>query len=174
MYKNYKDPIKRSSYMKKYSKEWRENNKDKIKEYNRIYMQKYREDNKEKISLYKKSLYKNNPQKYLEYSNKNRYKYIKSPKSRFSKYKYGAKSRGYNFDLDFDNFTKLLSGQCHYCGSKENIGIDRMDNKIGYTIKNCVSCCTECNFFKGSKEYTYFIEKCKSISYFVVNNMRLG
>lgn len=168
MYKNYKDPIKRSDYIKKYNKEWRKNNKEKAKEYSRVYMQKYREENKEKLAAYKSEWHRNNPKKYSE----SRANYRKTLKSKFSKYKSGAKTRGYDFELSYDDFTKLINSHCHYCGFKsdDGVGIDRINNKVGYIKTNCVSCCKDCNFFKGSRDYKFFIEKCKSISYFVVKD----
>ena len=73
--------------------------------------------------------------------------------------------------IDFDTFKKLSKSKCKYCGLKysktikdrlsersdgqklvDNAikinGIDRLDNNIGYTKDNCVSCCKYCNFAK--------------------------
>lgn len=36
-------------------------------------------------------------------------------------------------------------------------GIDRIDNKSGYTEGNCVSCCTTCNFAKKGRTYDEFV-----------------
>jgi len=41
-------------------------------------------------------------------------------------------------------------------------GIDRIDSSKGYTIDNCVSCCTECNYAKHEMsvdEYKSFIQR---------------
>lgn len=43
-------------------------------------------------------------------------------------------------------------------------GIDRVDNKIGYKLTNCVPCCSDCNFAKGSMtiyEWLSYIERFK-------------
>ena len=38
---------------------------------------------------------------------------------------------------------------CSYCDNKINeLGIDRIDNKMGYTLNNVVPCCSRCNFMK--------------------------
>ena len=61
----------------------------------------------------------------------------------------------------------MFQKNCHYCGVEPNQfpkgnwaksynglfiynGIDRKDNKIGYLLENCVSCCTICNRAKHS------------------------
>lgn len=36
-------------------------------------------------------------------------------------------------------------------------GIDRIDDSIGYTIDNCVTCCRTCNWAKGNKDYSEFL-----------------
>ena len=46
----------------------------------------------------------------------------------------------------------------------KQIGIDRVDNTLGYTSNNVVSCCTECNFMKRTMNYQTFINKCIKIS----------
>jgi hypothetical protein len=48
--------------------------------------------------------------------------------------------------LEFKNIT---SKSCYYCGKEGPNGIDRVDNTVGYTKENCVSCCKHCNYVKG-------------------------
>jgi len=78
---------------------------------------------------------------------------------KFRKYKSGALIRGYSFDLTFDYFVNLISSNCHYCLIKPNPfnGIDRIDNSIGYTIKNSTPCCSLCNMAKGTMSYERFM-----------------
>lgn len=79
-----------------------------------------------------------------------------------------VKSRNKTSDLTIEQYSILIMNNCHYCNSpgtqimhfsqafKRN-GIDRIDNNIGYTINNCVSCCSICNFAKRSSNYDDFI-----------------
>jgi hypothetical protein len=83
-------------------------------------------------------------------------------KSLYANYRYGAAKRGYEFGLTLNQFKALFEGDCHYCGvppaqeygrSDKLLlynGIDRTDNDKGYTADNCVSCCSKCNYFKGT------------------------
>jgi hypothetical protein len=95
-------------------------------------------------------------------------------------YKYGAKVRGYSYSLTKEEFRKLVSSKCHYCGSEGRLynrckypskdnsaewiaqnwikvnGIDRKDNNIGYEINNCVASCEECNLAKRDHSYNEF------------------
>lgn len=80
----------------------------------------------------------------------------------FSVYKKTAKKRGYEFSLTKEYFLDLITKPCIYCGdnSKNKLqkmdgngffvytGIDRYDNKLGYTIENSVPCCRVCNRIK--------------------------
>lgn len=93
----------------------------------------------------------------------------------YGRYKYQAKKRGYSFSLGKEIFHKLIKGNCYYCGNtlsnsmigqsgriiKYN-GIDRKNNNIGYTVKNCVSCCSDCNYIKmnfSEKEFLKIIKR---------------
>lgn len=79
-----------------------------------------------------------------------------------SEYKTGAKNRGYDFLLTSTQFKELASKNCYYCGNLPTLervtiygkyvynGIDRIDNSIGYSMENCVSCCFDCNRAKGT------------------------
>lgn len=71
-------------------------------------------------------------------------------------------------NLSIDEFAEIIKNDCYYCGSKPTSkeyirnnrfakdtiiyanGIDRMNNNIGYIKENCVACCPDCNFMKGS------------------------
>lgn len=81
---------------------------------------------------------------------------------KLSGYKSSAKNRGLEFNLSRDSFSILILSQCHYCGAAASStikrsrnpkhdrvltcnGIDRVDNSMGYTIDNCVTCCLQCN-----------------------------
>lgn len=83
-------------------------------------------------------------------------------------------------------FEFIITSPCFYCGVQPNVttkdvnkygvvlsdefivhhGIDRIDPKIGYCIKNIVPCCKECNFSKGPMTSEEFIKKFIEISKF--------
>jgi hypothetical protein len=75
--------------------------------------------------------------------------------------------RGYTVELNFENYTELVSKECYYCGfynSKEAIGIDRINNDLHYTKENSVPCCETCNRIKHINHPVFFINKAKIIS----------
>lgn len=95
----------------------------------------------------------------------------------YSDYKKKAEYRKINFELTFDEFKKLTSGSCVYCNIlHSNIktrhrnnkiasnvilyynGVDRVDNKKGYTTENSVSCCKICNQAKHTMSEQNFID----------------
>ena len=96
------------------------------------------------------------------------YKRVKSDAVRYER----------EFNIEFDDFVKLISSPCHYCGyvggnsisvpSKvsgewlvENFrynGIDRVNNDLGYINGNCVPSCFICNRAKGSLSIEEFKE----------------
>lgn len=81
----------------------------------------------------------------------------------YKSYKNGAIARGHEFSLSPDEFREITQKDCFYCGKPPSThykpvgngeyiynGIDRVDNKSGYTICNSVPCCPRCNFSKRS------------------------
>ena len=87
-------------------------------------------------------------------------------------YKYGAKKRGIMFEITDKQFKDLISNKCHYCGTPPlqqyktqselsggyiYNGVDRKDNKVGYTLENSISCCGLCNRAKMDMKYDDFI-----------------
>lgn len=83
---------------------------------------------------------------------------------KYALYKNSAKERNYNFNLTKEQFETFWQKPCYYCGSEiKTIGIDRIDNKIGYEIGNCVPCCGWCNKMKLTKSKEEFINHCNKI-----------
>jgi len=88
---------------------------------------------------------------------------FKNIKGYYKDYIVGATKRHKVITIDFDTFSTLVQSPCYYCGHsnpEETNGIDRMDNSIGYTNENCVSCCWICNRMKHVSSVEFFIEKC--------------
>lgn len=72
-----------------------------------------------------------------------------SPKALYFTYKTSGNRRGLGFDLSFDKFMIFWQKPCYYCDSEiKTIGLDRIDERIGYTKNNIVSCCSKCNYTK--------------------------
>jgi hypothetical protein len=81
-------------------------------------------------------------------------------------YKTSATKKKLEFELTKEEFTKLISSPCHYCGKykeDEVIGIDRVDSDEGYVLKNVVPCCWPCNRMKSDYDKEFFYDHCKSI-----------
>lgn len=117
--------------------------------------------------------------KSAENSIKSRYKIAKQDagyRSIYSSYKLNAKSRGFDFNIDFDYAVSILKSDCHYCGIEPSNtymksyynatynGIDRVNNTKGYEIDNIVSCCKMCNIAKNNNTEEYFLQWVKRLS----------
>ncbi len=89
-----------------------------------------------------------------------------------SNYRRRAKEKGHVWSLTEDEFVKLTSLPCFYCGILPSQvhrckncngnyiynGIDRVDNSKGYTFDNVVSCCGVCNCAKHTMTTSEFRE----------------
>lgn len=157
--------IREKKYRKEHpevSKKWREKNLDKIHASARKHY--YNNLSKMKTRSRRKYLYlvENNPEKLKEYYNN--FKNNSPQKYAFNVYKRNAKNRGIAFELSFSDFIKLWKVPCVYCGGNiEKVGIDRVDNNLGYSIDNIVSCCSVCNRMKMDHGYSFFIQHCSKI-----------
>jgi hypothetical protein len=93
----------------------------------------------------------------------------------FASYKQCAKKRGIDWGLSLDQFVSITSKSCFYCGAPPSQmrpsgksmyicnGIDRFDNKSGYTSGNSVPCCTSCNRAKLTYSSERFIDNCRRV-----------
>ena len=85
------------------------------------------------------------------------------PKNRYKLYIYESRRKNLDFKIDYKYFNFLTKNICYYCGSKDSIGIDRLDNTKGYLLDNCVPCCTSCNYAKKDRTVLDFIEHCNKV-----------
>ena len=155
-------------------KEYRQKNKEKISEQIRISGKKWYQANKERKLKKGREWCRKNRKRVVEIVQK----YVRNNKEKVKKYlrnyeqseiglyrttKYSAKKRNYEFNLSLNEFKDIVSKSCIYCNeNKKRIGIDRIDNFIGYTKENSVSCCKNCNMMKkdlSKKEFLSHIEK---------------
>jgi hypothetical protein len=70
-----------------------------------------------------------------------------------------------DFQLNFQEFEKLVKSPCYYCKEISQInGIDRVNNDLGYTADNCVTACWTCNRMKHFYHPEFFLNKCKILT----------
>lgn len=93
----------------------------------------------------------------------------------FERYRDRALRDGLEFNLSLEEFTNITSKDCVYCGNppskkierKNEVhyynGVDRVDNKKGYILGNCVPCCAICNYMKRDHNVEFFKEHIKKI-----------
>lgn len=121
-------------------------NKDELNRKHKI----YRETNKERIQKVRQE--KHQQIKHL-------------PEQRFQDYKQASKRRKLDFGLTFEQFLEITKNECFYCGRMELgfSGIDRINNEQGYTNKNVVPCCRQCNYAKHAYTKEQFLEMCLAV-----------
>ena len=91
-------------------------------------------------------------------------KYGQTKKGKYSQYKSNAKARAYSFNLTYEEFCTFWQQPCFYCdGDIHTVGIDRIDNTLGYSLDNIVSCCGLCNQMKMDLPLDTFLQQIKRI-----------
>lgn len=152
-----------STVYKEYQEKYRTEHKDIWKKYEKNRSQK----SKDKKRVYNKWYYAEHRDVIL----KRNARYSQTLHGKFTEYKSRAQKAGMAFELTLEQFQMFWKKHCTYCGSVINtIGLDRINNSIGYTIDNCVPCCSICNNQKHSlsledwichieKIYNYYIRR---------------
>lgn len=129
------------------------------------YLLYFRPKNIIKIRKQQKDCYYRNIEKSREKGRNNQEKRKGRLSYKFSEYKKSAKDHNREFLLTKDDFNDLWGKPCYYCNAEiETIGLDRINNEIGYTRINVVPCCIRCNKMKKNINYEDFIRLCKTIS----------
>jgi hypothetical protein len=148
--------------------------------------QKWKEDNSEKAAFYSvKSRGKRfiqNPQEYLNKQAINAKKWREqnpekqtqfnnarnnSTQCQYKVYMAVAKRKNLPFDITYEDYETTVKNTCYYCNEmneKGFNGLDRTNQTLGYTIDNCVSCCSQCNYMKGSMSKLAYIQRACHIS----------
>lgn len=85
-------------------------------------------------------------------------------------YQRNARQKSLSFSLKIEEFQKLITSDCFYCGVppcretkstefSETLmtnGIDRVENSKGYEGGNVVPCCSQCNYAKRDMSVSEF------------------
>lgn len=92
----------------------------------------------------------------------------------YRNYKRQAKSRNLEFNLNKEEFKKLTSSDCWYCGrppSNKTVrakypyvgtyiynGLDRINSSKEYSTDNVIPCCWKCNRAKSNMDFNEFLD----------------
>ena len=112
----------------------------------RDWWKQYWSSRKEKDKAYNKEYYQKNKDR--------EFRKMRQPAHRYSQSKYLAKQRNIVWRITFEQFVRLIQKPCVYCNrvtSSTGSGLDRINNRKGYTIRNVYPCCTDCNSIRGNK-----------------------
>lgn len=115
-----------------------------------------REYVKQKNKLY----YQDHKNEIRERTNKHRW----TLNGQYHEYKKSAKKRNLDFELTQSDCEQFYNKCCYYCGELyTGLGMDRVDNNIGYKLGNILSCCYTCNLMKRTLSVSNFFEHIKKI-----------
>lgn len=83
-------------------------------------------------------------------------------------YRRNATVRGLYWDLTNEQFEKVITNPCTYCGGEGSLGfnftgIDRVDNTAGYTIENVQPACKRCNQARNNIDMPEFLDLIRKI-----------
>lgn len=95
----------------------------------------------------------------------------------YGTYRKRALKFGRDITLTDEDFRRITSMDCHYCGSppamviynKSKSGsykynsVDRIDSNLGYTIENSLPACHTCNMMKMAMGYDEFLEAVRRV-----------
>lgn len=153
--------------------QWFDNNADHVKEYRAKYSREHAEEkraynqkHKEYFKQKRKEYESQNVEKMREQRRRDRHKL----NARYLKYKLGAEERNLSFELTLDDFDRITSHPCFYCGELSEdefghkfVGIDRVNSDEGYVIANVIPCCAICNRMKSNYTMYDWLKKLKQI-----------
>ena len=162
---------------KKYQQKYRALHKEVLKERAKIYREKHKQEIYEKNKKYRQSW---TPEQKEKQRIRCRLYWIKNRKlpkekgigvcydtlfrRKYSQYKGSVKGTQKKWQLTPEDFKEFWQKPCYYCGSGiETIGIDRVNNSIGYLKQNCVPCCSICNKAKLKLTEKEFTEHCLKV-----------
>jgi hypothetical protein len=102
-----------------------------------------------------KSCYKEKSEKWRIDNRAHWISFERTLKRRFDVAKKKSRYRGLKWDISLNTYKFLIDSDCLYCcgalGTTKitGIGLDRIDNDLGYIMGNIVPCCGVCNTIKS-------------------------
>jgi hypothetical protein len=136
-------------YFRKYHAEWYQRNKERLKPIRKAYAQAHRAESVKRVQKYVKK----HKDKVIKYHSE----YSRCLAGKWRTLKHSAKKRNFDLTISLGDLERLINGSCHYCGASTKLGLDRVDNNIGYTLSNCVACCPNCNYMKKNLNVDDFL-----------------
>jgi hypothetical protein len=85
---------------------------------------------------------------------------------KWNSYQKRAKRNNIEFKISDDTFFHIIHTQCYICGKNgvmNELGIDRINNELGYIDGNVAACCWECNKAKGNLKSLKFLQWLKRL-----------
>ena len=147
-------------------RDWKEANPEKVAMGYLNYRDRQHNENQEEYLKHNSEIMakwrENNPEKVQDMNDKR----MHSIEINFKNYKHNCTLNRRQFELSLEQFETIVTTPCFYCNiiqEKGFNGIDRMDQKQGYVIENCVSCCKLCNFMKGALDNITFLQRVEHI-----------
>ena len=70
------------------------------------------------------------------------------PTTRFSSARSNALKRNISWSIAYEEYIELIKNNCYYCSAEiktVGVGLDRLNNNLGYEVENVVACCKACN-----------------------------
>lgn len=86
----------------------------------------------------------------------------------YARYRHRARRLGLRFAVGRARFDALTTATvCAYCRRPAEpdrpLGLDRIDNALGYTRRNIAPCCSRCNRMKGTLDAGAFVRLCARV-----------
>ena len=153
---------------------WKEENYEKVAET----WQKSRHKRMEKMGLENYLIREAEQQKAWRDKNPDKVTAINKDKKQnlrlqYDVYKRSAGNKNLEFALSLDEFKDIVAKHCYYCGDIQERGfngIDRIDQRDGYCLTNCVSSCQMCNYIKNTMNTNVFLKRVEHIVTFHGND----
>ena len=93
------------------------------------------------------------------------------PSRRLSTARSLAKKRGLTWTLTLQQYSEIICKDCYYCEgyfgkTRKGSGCDRINNDLGYSVDNVLSCCGFCNRLRSD---VMTVDECKALIVLLIN-----
>lgn len=101
--------------------------------------------------------------------------YRQTSNGKYGRLKEDVRKRCITLTISKELFIHLTSLPCYYCDNKlgtkvkYGVGLDRLDNNLGYEENNVVPCCSFCNIVKG---YILTSQEMKLVANLLINERK--